>query len=81
MPTREHLLERIDALTSDPNGFVTHRVEGISPGITHAALMRHARIIHRGPKDSVLSGETLREAFGITLDLVRKNGRMYAQVG
>ncbi len=84
LPTREHLLERIDSIAADPDGptviFVTHRVEEISPGITHAALMREGRIIHSGPKDAVLSGETFREAFGTAVELVRKNGRMYAQV-
>lgn len=84
LPTREHFLERLESLIRDPAGptvlFVTHRVEEISPGVTHAALLRDGRLVRQGPKDAALNPEAFRETFGITVDLVRKNGRLYAQM-
>jgi iron complex transport system ATP-binding protein len=84
MGTREHLMTRIDSLLADPSGptvlFVTHRVEEIPPGITHAALMREGRIIHCGPKPESLTSGAIHDAFGVTVDLVNHNGRLYAHV-
>lgn len=84
LPTREHFIQRLEILLRDPNGpavlFVTHRVEEISPGITHAALIREGRMLTQGPKAEALTSRSFREAFGIEVDLASKNGRMYAHI-
>jgi iron complex transport system ATP-binding protein len=78
-------MRRLGLLMREPDGptvlFVTHRVEEISPEVSHAVLLRDGRIVAQGPKGSALTGETFREAFGIPVDIVRDNGRLYAKIG
>jgi iron complex transport system ATP-binding protein len=84
IPSREKILLYIDILTGKPEApaiiFVTHRVEEISSGITHAALMKSGRIIEQGFKEEKLTSETFKKAMGIDLELVRNNGRIYAHI-
>ena len=84
LPTREHFVGRLEILLKDPNGpavlFVTHRVEEISPGITHAALIRDGRLLAHGPKAETLTSRNFRDAFDIDVDLAVQNGRMYAHI-
>ena len=50
---RERLLSRLASLAADPAVpplvLVTHHLEEIPPGVTHAALMRGARMVGAGP--------------------------------
>ncbi len=52
---RERLLHRLASLAADqsvpPLVFVTHHLEEIPPGVTHAALLRRARLVAAGPVD------------------------------
>jgi iron complex transport system ATP-binding protein len=76
---RERLLGRLAALAADPAVppmvLVTHHVEEIPPGVTHAALMRGARLLAAGPVSEVLTGEAVSEAFGVPVALERRQGR------
>ena len=51
---------RLAALAADPSVpplvLVTHHVEEIPPGVTHAALLRAGRMVAAGPIDEVLTG-------------------------
>ncbi len=82
-PTREHLIERIDTLIADSGGptvlFVTHRIEEVPPGITHAALMRGGRMIFQGPIAEVLTSASMTDTFGIPIDVIQRNRRFAAQ--
>jgi iron complex transport system ATP-binding protein len=80
---RERLLARLAALAGDPTVpplvLVTHHLEEIPPGVTHAALLRGARLLAAGPVDEVLNGDAVSEAFGIAVDVERRGGRWAAR--
>ena len=82
---RETLLALVDRLTSRPDGptliFVTHRVEEIAPGISHALVLNAGRVKAAGEKKSVLTGEVLSRALGVAVTVEIRNGRYYAFAG
>lgn len=58
---------------------VTHHVEEIPNGFTHALLLAKGGVVAAGPLDEALTSETLTKAFGITIDLSEANGRYTAR--
>lgn len=58
---------------------VTHHVEEIPPGFTHALLLREGRIVAAGPIDQALTSQTLTAAFGLPLELGRNGSRYTAR--
>jgi iron complex transport system ATP-binding protein len=81
---REDLVRRLGFLATDPKApttiLVTHHVEEIPPGFTHALLLRHGSVVAQGPIDYVLTAENLSQAFGVRLGLERgPEGRWYAR--
>lgn len=58
---------------------VTHHVEEIPPGITHALLLRQGRVVAQGPVTQTLTGPVLTECFGVPLQVERRNGRWSAR--
>jgi iron complex transport system ATP-binding protein len=80
---REDLVARLAALADDPSTpptvLVTHHVEEIPRGFTHALLLRAGRIVGAGPIDAVLTASALSEAFGLALELDRRAGRYAAR--
>jgi iron complex transport system ATP-binding protein len=79
---RERLLGRLASLAADPGTppmvLVTHHVEEIPPGITHAALVRDARLVATGPIGEVLTGPAVSAAFGVEVSVERRGGRWSA---
>jgi len=79
---REALLERLAALAGDPSApptvLVTHHVEEIPPGFTHALLLRGGRVLSAGPLDAILTAEGLSACFGLPVSLERRAGRWSA---
>ena len=79
---RERLLGRLGALAADPVVpplvLVTHHLEEIPPGVTHAALMRAGRVVASGAIDDVLTGATVSEAFAVDVTVDRRGGRWSA---
>jgi iron complex transport system ATP-binding protein len=75
---RERLLSQLGALAADPAVpplvLVTHHLEEIPPGVTHAALMRGARLVASGAIDDVLTGAAVSEAFGVDVTVDRRGG-------
>lgn len=57
---------------------VTHQIEEIAPGFTHAAVMSHGRIEAAGPIDEVITGMTLSRAFDLPLVAGRADDRWWA---
>jgi iron complex transport system ATP-binding protein len=58
---------------------VTHHVEEIPPGFTHALLLKQGRAVAVGPIDQALTSEALSETFDLPLALERSNGRWSAR--
>jgi iron complex transport system ATP-binding protein len=76
---RESLVATLNELTQDDYApatvLVTHHVEEIPLGITHALLLKQGAIVAAGPIDDTLTDATISEAFDIPLELARNNGR------
>ena len=65
---REDLVATLSELALDPDSpatvLVSHHVEEIPPGFTHALLLREGRVVDAGPVEDVVTAETLSETFG-----------------
>ena len=76
---REDLVARLAGLADDPRTpptvLVTHHVEEIPPGFTHALLLSEGRTLAAGPLEHVLTAEALSRTFGLPLALDRRDGR------
>lgn len=80
---REQLVEALGELAADPAAppyvLVTHHVDEIPPGTTHALMLRHGRAIAQGELEATLTAETLSECFDMPLALERRpDGRFSA---
>ncbi|WP_460462620.1 ABC transporter ATP-binding protein [Arthrobacter pigmenti] len=75
---REDLLQRLSGLASDDEApaivLVTHHLEEVPAGFTHAMLMREGSIVAAGPLDDVLTSRNLSETFGLPLHVHRGSG-------
>ncbi len=80
---RERLLAHLADLAADPAVpplvLVTHHLEEIPPGVTHAALLRGAALVGSGPVADVLTGEAVSAAFGVPVVVERRDGRWTAR--
>ncbi|HEY2763524.1 MAG TPA: ABC transporter ATP-binding protein [Pseudonocardiaceae bacterium] len=80
---REDLLTRLAGLAADPDApatvLVTHHVEEIPPGFTHAMLLREGSVVAQGLLDSVLTQDNLSTTFGTDLVLQRSGARFFAR--
>lgn len=79
---REDLVARLAALAGDddapPLVLVTHHVDELPRGFTHALLLRDGRVTTAGPLDDVLTADALSETFGTRLHLERRHGRWWS---
>ncbi|WP_086788423.1 ABC transporter ATP-binding protein [Crossiella equi] len=79
---REDLVARLSELALDPDApamvLVTHHVEEIPPGFTHALLLREGGVVAQGLLDDVLTEENLSAAFDQPLTLQRNGNRYFA---
>jgi iron complex transport system ATP-binding protein len=80
---REDLVSRLTDLARHASApaqvLVTHHVEEIPPGYTHALLLRDGQVVTSGPADDVLTEAALSETFGLSLSLSRTDGRFTAR--
>ena len=80
---REDLLARLSRLAEDALApttvLVTHHVEEVPAGFTHAMLLRRGKVIAQGKVDEVFTEQHLTKAFGVPLAVERQNGRWYAR--
>src|SRR5262245_36566815 len=80
---REDLVGRLAGLAADlatpPTVLVTHHVEEIPAGFTHALLLRGGRVRAQGPLASVLTAASLSATFGLPLALDTREGRYAAR--
>ncbi|MBU1802117.1 MAG: ABC transporter ATP-binding protein [Actinobacteria bacterium] len=79
---REDLVSTLSTLAYDPDSpatvLVSHHVEEIPPGFTHALLLRQGRVVAEGPVEDVLTERTLSAAFGMPLVLSQAEDGRYA---
>jgi iron complex transport system ATP-binding protein len=70
-------------LALDPDSpatvLVSHHVEEIPPGFTHAMLLRAGRVVAQGPLERVVTEEALSETFAMPLQLSVEDGRYAAR--
>jgi iron complex transport system ATP-binding protein len=80
---REDLVERMNTLALDDSAptqiVVTHHVEEIPSGFTHALLLRGGRAVASGPIADVVTDANLTETFGMPISVVHDSGRWYAR--
>ena len=79
---REDLVARLAALARDPatpaTVLVTHHVDEIPPGFTHALLLRAGQAVAAGRIAEVLTEKRLSDCFGLQLKIFRRDGRYSA---
>ncbi|WP_426297513.1 ABC transporter ATP-binding protein [Arthrobacter sp. R-11] len=79
---REELVHRLAELANDEDApvmvLVTHHLEEVPPGFTHAMLLRDGGVVAAGPIDEVLTAEHLSTTFGVDLDVTENAGRYTA---
>ena len=80
---REDLVRRLAELAADPDApalvLVTHHVEEIPPGFTHALLLREGGVVAQGLIDDVITASNLSAAFGQDLELDKAGDRFFAR--
>src|SRR5580704_8857366 len=80
---REDLLQRIAMLLRDPRSpmmvMVTHHVEEVPEGFTHAMLMRKGAVLAAGPLAEVFTERNLSRCFGVPLQVERRAARWSAR--
>ena len=80
---REQLVARLSDLAADPDApamvLVTHHVEEIPPGFTHAMLLRGGQIVAAGLLADVVRSDLLSVTFGTPLSVERSDGRYFAR--
>jgi iron complex transport system ATP-binding protein len=80
---REDLVSTLSVLAMDEMSpatvLVSHHVEEIPPGFTHAMLLRQGRVVAAGPLEHVLTEEIVSTTFGMPLQLTHEDGRWAAR--
>jgi iron complex transport system ATP-binding protein len=81
---RETLVRDLGELAGDPRSpvlvLVTHHVEEIPPGFTHALLLRQAGVVAAGPIDEVLTDTDLSRTFDVPLTVDKTENRWTARL-
>ena len=80
---REDLLQRMELLAKDPLApatiIVTHHIEEIPAGTTHALLIASAQVVATGPVETVVTSENLTKAYGLSITVSHEGGRFFAR--
>lgn len=80
---REALVATLSDLCLDRHSpatiLVTHHVEEIPEGITHALLLRDGRMVAAGEARDVLTDEAMSQTFGLDLNVTEEDGRWRAR--
>ena len=79
---REDLLRRLAVLAANPKApmmvLVTHHVEEVPDGFTHAMLLRRGAVLVAGPIEEVFTAKNLSRCFGLPLEIERHENRWRA---
>lgn len=81
---REHFLAFVQSLTEAPDApslvLVTHHIEEITGGFTHAILLRQGEVLASGPRRQILTSAHLSSLFNHPATVRRRNGRLHLQL-
>ena len=80
---REDLLKRFSAFSADVSApasiLVTHHLEEIPAGTTHALILKDGQIAVSGPITSVITSEHMSAVFEIPMDVTTDGSRFFAR--
>ncbi len=80
---REDLLSRFAHFAQDHRApatvTVTHHIEEIPAGTTHALLLNQGRIFSHGPIDQIINTEQISKLFELPISVMKENGRFFAR--
>ncbi len=80
---REDLVSTLSMLAYDPDSpatvLVSHHVEEIPPGFTHALMLRQGRVVAAGLLDQTVTEQHLSATFGMPLTVSHDEGRWAAR--
>lgn len=79
---RERFLDKIEEIGSMKSGpvliYITHHLEEITPIFSRVLILKEGEVLEKGRKEEVLKDGIMSEAFGIDMEVVRKNNRFFA---
>lgn len=80
---REDLLKRFSIFASDPTApasiLVTHHIEEIPTGTTHALILKDGKVAVSGPIEQVITSEHISAIFELPITVVREGERFFAR--
>jgi iron complex transport system ATP-binding protein len=80
---REDLLKRIEVFAKDPLApatvIVTHHIEEIPAGTTHALLLKEGSEVVKGDINTVITDLNLSNAYGLPISVQSEGGRFFAR--
>lgn len=80
---REDLIELLSELAADPDSpaivMITHHVEEIPPGFTHAMLLDEGHVIAQGLLEDVMTSENLTRTYHQPIEVHQDGGRWFAR--
>ena len=76
-------MKRLENLAADPFApatvIVTHHIEEIPVGTTHALLLKDGKVAVSGPVAQVITSQHVSAVFEIQMEVTSSNGRFYAR--
>jgi iron complex transport system ATP-binding protein len=80
---REDLLKRFSIFASDPSApasiLVTHHIEEIPSGTTHALILKDGQIAVSGPIRDVITSEHMSAVFELAMEVNFDGSRFFAR--
>lgn len=80
---REDLLTRFASYATDASSpvsvMVTHHIEEIPAGTTHALLIKDGKNVVSGPINQVITSQNISSVFELAIDVSMENGRFFAR--
>jgi iron complex transport system ATP-binding protein len=80
---REDLLRRFSEFAADPAApasiIVTHHIEEIPAGTTHALILQNGRVAASGPIADVITSQHISAIFGLSITVVHEGDRFFAR--
>lgn len=84
LKAREQFLHVLDRLMESSEGptiiLVTHHVEELGRHLSHVMLLRDGVIINQGPKEAVLTEDSLSALYDVPVRLTWEDGRAWAHI-
>jgi iron complex transport system ATP-binding protein len=84
LAAREQTVRIIGEYASSPYApamiMVTHHLEEIPAGFTHALILVDGQVYAAGEIASTLTTEKISEAFGVPIEVSHENGRFQARI-